>query len=300
MTVLLVLCGAVALSLPGLRQGLAPRAEPRWSVRLDAMALALGLLSILVGLVLSLAVGLVHLAVGSSPWYDGGHLAPGGLAVSVVSATLLFVLATRMVRAGRRARRAARTARPEGWLGQHERRYDHDFVVLPTTRPVAYSVHGSPPQVVISEGLRAQLDDDVIAFVIDHERCHLRRGHRRYLLLAVLVGAAFREIDVVGRSTLALRLALERTADEEAAGSDQRRRRRFGAAVDDMSVHAPVGCASEALSYRARLLAAPRPNRRAAFELVATGGLMVLVSVAVAAAGHATGDVPGLFALFQR
>lgn len=300
MTALLVLCGAVALSLPGLRPGLAPRAEPRWSVRFDALALALGLLSIFAGLVLSLAVGLIHLAAGSSPWYVGGHLAPGGVAASVVSAALLFVLVTRMVRAGQRARHAARLARPEEWLGQHERRHDHDLVVLPTTRPVAYSVGGSPPQVVISEGLRAQLDDDIMTFVVDHERSHLRHRHRHYLLLAVLLAAAFRESNMVGRSAIALQLALERTADEEAAGPDQRRRRRFGAAVDEMSVHAPVGCAADALFYRARHLASPPPSRPAAFELLAAGGLLVLATVAAAAAGHATGDVPGLLALFQR
>lgn len=300
MTALLVLCGAIALTLPGLRPRLAPSAQPRWSVRLDALALVLGLVSILLGLVLSLAVGVVHLAAGSPLWHVGGHLAPGGIAASAVSAALLCVLAARIVRAGRRARRSARLARAEGWLGHHEHRHDHDLVVLPTTLPVAYSVDGSPPQVVISEGLCAQLDDDLVGFVVDHERCHLRHRHRRYLLLAVLLGAAFREINIVGRSTLALRLALERTADEEAAGPEQRRRRRFGAAFDHLTAHAPVGCAAEALSYRAHHLAAPPPNRRAGFELVAAGGLFALSTIAVAAAGHATGDVPGLLALLQR
>lgn len=299
MSVVLVGCGALALALPGIRPRIAPRAQPQWSARLDALALVLGTVSILLGLVLSLAAGLVHLAAGTELWHLGGHLAPGGIAGAAVAGALLGLLATRTVRAGRRARRSARRARAEGWLGHHEHRHDHDLVVLPTALPVAYSVAGSPPQVVISEGLRAQLDDDLVGFVVDHERCHLRRRHRHYLLLAVLLDAAFRESAMVARSTLALRLALERSADEEAAGPEPRRRRRCGTAFDQLIIHAPVGCPAEVLSYRAHHLAAP-PPARAGFELVAGCGLLALSAIALAAAGHATGDVPGLLALLQR
>lgn len=298
MTVILVACGLIALALPGFRLALARRVQPRWFVSLDGLALLLGMLSVLFGLTLSVAVGVVHLAVGTSLLRFGGHLAPGGIITSACSGALLAVLITRITRAALRARSAARLARPECWLGYHEHRDDHELVVLPTTVAVAYSIHGSPPQVVISEGLRARLDDDLVGFVLEHERCHLRRGHRRHALLAVVTDAAFRESATITRSTLALRMAVERSADEEAAGHERPVRRRAGRAFEQLAAHGHVGCAAEG-PYRAQQLADAPILRPAAFEVLAAVGLVVLSVVTVAAAGHASSDVPGLLALLQ-
>src|SRR3546814_3790608 len=124
----------------------------------------------------------------------------------------------------RSARRGRRAAHVDSWLGEHHDLGDHEVVVVPTSSPLAYSVEGSPPQVVISEGLRDSIGDDLVALVIDHERAHLRARHGRALLVAALADGAFGWSTGVLRSTTALRLAGERAADETAAGARKRTR----------------------------------------------------------------------------
>jgi Zn-dependent protease with chaperone function len=301
MTVLLVLCGALALVLPGLRPTVSLRGHPRWFARLDASAMLLGLAASVGGLLVSVAVGAIHVASGSSPLRYEGHLAPGGFTTSVVSGVLLIVLIVRMSIVARRTRRARIEAQPAGWLGRREHRHDHDLVVLPTPVPVAYSVEGRPPQIVISEGLRDRFDHELVGFVIDHERAHLRRRHRRYLLLAVTVEALFGMIPLVARSTLALRLAVERAADEEATGADVGRRDRVGTGLERLCADPlPTWCAVEALRYRAQRLRASPVPRAARIEFTAAAGLMALAAAVIAVAAHATGDVPSLLATLRR
>lgn len=301
MTVLVVACGAIALVLPGVRPASSLRGHPHWFVRLDALALALGLLALLLGLALSVAVGAVHLMAGSSLLSYEGHLAPGGIGVSVLSLLLLSLIAGRLAMMSRRARRGRGLARADGWFAHHEHVDDHDLVLLPTAVPLAYGVDGSPPQIVISEGLRDRLDDDLVGFVIDHERAHLRRRHRRYLLLVAATDALLGALPPVARSTLALRLAVERAADEDAAGPDRQRRHRLGIGLQRLSTDGlAAGCTPEALLYRAQRLAGSPVPRAARMELVAAGGLVVLTAAISAVTLHAGGDVPSLLATLHR
>jgi hypothetical protein len=300
-TLLLVGCGAIALVLPGIRPARALKGHPVWFLRMDAAALALGLTSLVLGLGLAFAVGGLHLAAGSSLlWYEG-HLAPGGMTASVLAAVLLLLMAGRLVVLAHRVRAGVRRARPDGWFGHHQQLDDHDLVVLPTAEPVAYGVDGCPPQIVVSQGLRDRLDDDLFGFVIDHERAHLRRHHRRYLLVAIVAEALLGRLTPVARSALALRLAVERAADEDAAGADRHRRHRVGTGLERLSADGVVaGCVPDALRYRAhRLLVAPAP-RRANFELAAAAGLAALGVLTFAVVLHATGDVPSLLATLRR
>lgn len=301
MSLLFIACGLVALVLPGVRVGAALRGHPHWFARLDAVALLLGLVAILLGLGLSVGVGAVHLAAGTSLWRYEGHLAPGGIVASAASTLLVGYVVWRLVAVGRHARQALVVARADGWLGHHERRDGHEVVVVPTDTFVAYAVDGSPPQIVISEGLRARLDPEMVGFVIEHERAHLRHRHRRYLLIAVATEALFGAIPPVARSTLALRLAVERAADEDAAGADRHQRDRAGAGLERLcAVGFDIGCAPEALLYRAhRLLGNPAP-RPAHLELLAGGGLLALSLLTVAVAAHATGDMPALLGLLRK
>jgi Zn-dependent protease with chaperone function len=300
-TLLLVACGVVALVLPGVRPGRTLRGDPHWFARLDAAALVLGLTSLLLGLSVSVGVGAAHLAAGSTLWRYDGHLAPGGIVASALSAALLAFISWRLVTLARRGRQGRRLAHADGWLAQHEDLDDHELVVLATPLPLAYSVDGSPPQIVISEGLRDRLDDDMVGFVIDHERAHLRRRHRRYLLIAMATEALFAALPPIAGSALALRLVVERAADEEAAGPDRPQRDRAGLGLERLStVGLAAGCAPEALRYRAqRLLAAPAP-RLAKFELTAGAGLAALTALTFAVVAHATGDIPSLLATLRR
>lgn len=300
MTLLLVGLGTVALVLPGLRPSLSLRGDPRWFVPLDTATLTFGLAAVAAGLGLSAAVGAAHVVASGSLMRFEGHVAPGGIMLSGLSALLLGLLAGRFAVTVCRARRGRRIAHADGWLGQHHDHGDHELVVLPTTAPVAYSVHGSPAQVVISEGLRDRLSSDLFAFVIDHERAHLRRRHRRSLLLAAYTDALFGRIPAIARSTLALRLAVECAADEDAAGWHPQHRRDVATALHALGDASWLpGGGRESLRFRAGQLISPRPSRAARFEIVAATGLAVLAVVTTVVAGHVGGDLPAHMAALR-
>lgn len=301
MSLLLVICGLAALTLPGMRAANILRGHPHWFAPLDALALVLGIVAVIFGLGLSIGVGAVHVVGGSSLWRYQGHLAPGGILASAASTLLLGYILSRLVTVIRHGRRARQLARPDSWLGYHERHPGHELVVIPTDSFLAYAIDGSPPQIVISEGLCDRLDDDMIGFVIAHERAHLRLRHRRYLLVAAVVDALCGAISLIARSTLALRLAVERAADEDAAGSDRRRRDQVCAGLARLTSADDIEPAftRDALVYRTRLLAAPAP-RLAQLELLASGGLVALSLLTVSIAAHATGDMPALLGLLRN
>lgn len=298
MSVALIVVGIVALLLPGMRSANLWHGRPQWFVPMNALALILGFTAVTLGLAVSVGVGVVHLIAGASLLTFSGHLAPGGIIVSVASAALLAFVATNTVRSIRGARRSVATARAESWLGEHTTHHDLHVVIVPTNAVVAYAVGRGERQVVISEGLRDRLDRHEVDFVIDHERAHLQRGHRRYLLLAGVIDAVLGASSLVSRSTFALRLAVERVADEDAAGRDPVRRRRASAGLERLS-DAEASGVPEALAYRARLLADPvaPPSR---VEAIAGGGLLTVALSVLWLAEHTTGDLPALLALLHR
>lgn len=297
MSLLLILLGAVALVLPGLRPTLALKGDPRWFVPLNTLAVTLGLMSIVAGLSLSAAVGGLHLAAGASLARYDGHLALGGIPASLISAAALVTLAGRLACLGWRASRGRRTARAERWLGHHRDLGDHELVILPTATPIAYSVQGSPPQVVISRGLADRLESDLVTFVIDHERAHLSSRHRRALLVAASADALLGRVPAIRCSTVALRLAVERAADEEAAGRDPQRRRRLAIAMGRLgdAQWLPRG-ATESMQYRAGQLVSPPARTRMRFQVAAAAGLLFLALIMTAVTGHIGGDLPALLA----
>ena len=298
MTLLFLGLGAVALLLPGLRFARSIGGNPHRLAALDVAALSVGLLLIVAALALSVAVGGLYLLAGAELPTDEGHLAPGGIVVSAVSGVGLLLLAARLATAVKRARRGRRSAYADRWLGSHHDRGDHELVVLPTPAAVAYSVRGPRPQVVISQGLQDEVGSELLAFVVDHERAHLRRRHRAHLLVAVWIEALFGWIPAVARSTLALRLTVERAADEEAAGADPEHRLRIGTALRAMAEAGFAGCASEAMQYRAGRLVTPSVPARL-IELTASAGLAAIAVLAVAVAGHVGGDLPNLVATLR-
>ena len=294
MSLLLIGLGLASLALPGLRPSLSLRGDPRWFAPLDAMALVLGATAAVAGLGLSGVVGALHMATGGRLAQYAGHLAPGGWPVWVASGILLAMIVSRLAQVGVRASRAAALARAEAWVGRHYAFSDHEVVVLPTSELVAYSVGGWPPQVVVSEGLQARLGRDMAAFVVEHERAHLRRRDRRFLVVSAMVEGAFGHLPAIRRGTLALALAVERGADEAAAGPDRYRRRWLAEAMRDLagSSHSiPV----EAITYRAAGLGSS-PPRASVPEMLAVAGLICLTLAIVVAGGHIGTHVPAVLA----
>lgn len=296
MTILMLLWGVAALALPGVRPRPLLVSHPRWFVRLAVTSIVVGIACVVISLVLSVTVATLRLVVPTPTLIS--HLAPEGAAGAGVALVLLVWTLSRGALVVKRARRGQRLAHVDRWIGEHHGDADGDVIVVPTAATVAYSIPGREPQIVISEGLCNRLDDDIVRFVIDHERAHLRAKDRRPIVLAGLVDSVFGSLPFVTRSTVALRVAVERAADEEAAGLEPARRRRIAEAIGRQAGALGVACGPELVRFRVARLAtiAPAATVRQAAAVVGVGILTVgAVSVAV----HAGADVSPYLALLR-
>src|SRR5690606_13013178 len=130
-SVLLVLCGVVVSALPGFSLALSNRIRPAALARLNSLALTIGPALILMGLLISATVGVAHLMTGSTSMRYDAHLAPEGIAGSMISMAILGFVTARLASLARRAHRGRRIARPDGWMGEHRLLGEHELVVLP-------------------------------------------------------------------------------------------------------------------------------------------------------------------------
>lgn len=222
--------GWALLALPGTARHWLSLMGPAVSARLSAWSLGVGSGLIAVGLI-SMAsptlldgVGAHHLAALCRRLIHdvlaAGHLGGG------IAAVLLVVLSVRAVAGWRRLRRVQRAAFIEPWVGDHHREGDnYELVVVPTNDFIALTSGGAARQVVVSKGLVAALSDEELTMVVRHELAHLTGRHQYHLAMAGLVDAIFGWVPRVRTSTRAMRLAVERSADEEAAGADPLARR---------------------------------------------------------------------------
>jgi len=222
--------GWALLALPGAarrrRNLLEPATEARltaWSLAIGSGLVGFGLVSMSVPTLLD-GVGAHHLAAFCRRLIHdvlaGGHLGGGAAAL------LMAVLMVRAVTGWRRIRRIQQAAVIEPWVGHHEPAgANYELVVLPTTDFIALNVGGPVAQVVVSNGLVSALTDEELTMVVRHELAHLRGRHHYYLAMVAVVDAMFGWVPMVRSSTRTLRLALERSADEEAAGADPVARR---------------------------------------------------------------------------
>lgn len=185
--------------------------------------------------------------------------AAGGWSAFVVAVGLPILA----VRGWDRARAQVDGLVIEPWLGRHQPRDGYELVVLPTPEPLAYSV-ADPPQVVISEGLAAALTGEQLTVVIGHEVAHLRGRHPRLLVAAAAARHALVWWPPATRTHAAFRSALERWADDHAAGDDPQRRRALREALVTVAISAadgPVAAFSLADALAERVEAMDRPPR---------------------------------------
>jgi Zn-dependent protease with chaperone function len=302
MNLALIVAGLALVALPGWTASLGRRLVPREWARLTVASLSVGLLAVHLGLVMTAAPTLLG-AVGGHDLAQLCHqalspLTPGGAVVGSLSAIVLVTLDVRMLRARRHSRRARRRLRVESWIGDHADHSDHEFVIIPTTAACAYALQGEPPQVVVSEGLADALSSDELAAVVRHEQSHLRHGHQRQLDLALATDVVVGFLPAARRSTAVLRLALERWADEEAAGAGNRAtvRGALEKVLRSMLPPLPVPTFTSSETIRHRLEALDhepeRTPRRWQFAAMApVGVLLVVVGLAFVCSGMPLHDV---------
>ena len=218
MTLLLLLSGLGLLGLPACARPLGRRLPPAEWARVCAGLLAAGAIVVEASLVIQAAPTMLRMA-GLEDIADlCEHVAPGGPLVGIAAATVAGVIALLACRSALGVRRRYRTARVEPEIGWHGDLGGHRLIVLPSEELVAFSTAGRPGQVVMSRGLITALSDDELAAVVRHEVAHVQHRHQRYLLLARIVEHSLGLLPMVRRGVTALRCAVERWADEAAAG----------------------------------------------------------------------------------
>ncbi len=224
MTLLLLGCGLGLLVVPACARPVGRRLPPSEWAKACAGLVGIGAILIEASLALQAAPTVLRAAgledVAELCEHALGPVAPGGVPVGVaagVAATAVVLLAGRWVLAARRGWRMVRVERGIGW---HTTVAGHELVVLPSGDPVAFSTAGRPGQVVISHGLITALSDSELAAVLRHELAHLHHRHQRYLVLAGAVQHSLGLLPLVRSAAATLRCAVERWADEEAAGDD--------------------------------------------------------------------------------
>ncbi|MHB1487433.1 MAG: M56 family metallopeptidase [Acidimicrobiales bacterium] len=223
-----IVAGLCLLSLPGLSRRQAKGVDPvQWTgwcalaVATGALAFELGLLFFAVPTLLR-ARGLVGLASACVSVFR--HDAPGGPVAGWIAGALALMVGVGGAVSWRRVKQTRRIQHVEPWIGAHEPCDGGELVVLPDASPTAWCVDGEPDQIVITTGLVEGLAGPELNAVIRHEAAHLAGRHHRLLTLAAVSTSAFWWFPPAGASAAALRLAMERAADEAAGDTPARRR----------------------------------------------------------------------------
>ena len=222
MTLMLLFSGLGLMAVPAWARPLSRRLPPAEWARICACLLAAGAAVIEASLLIQAAPTALR-AVGLEGIADLcehalGAVTPGGAPVGVTAAAGAVAIAVCTGRAVLKVRRTQRSTWVEQEIGWHGILGGYHLVVLPSPKPVAFSNGSRFGQVVVTRGLITALSDDQLTAVLCHELAHLRHRHQRYLLVASTVGTVLGWLPLVGQGVAALRCALERWADEEAAG----------------------------------------------------------------------------------
>ncbi len=234
-----VLAGLGFLALPGALALLGKELAPRtWSLACLVAMLAGPVLLVAALVPVSSAATLAAagvLALSRSCAAMLGNVVPGGEAVATAGLLGAGLALSGGLRALRRSMRARHRAHVEAGLGARlTTEGPFEVVVLDDARPAAFSVPGRRSeggQIVLTAGLIDLLPTGGLELVRAHEAAHLRHRHAAYLAATHAVEQAIGFFAPARRSAAALRLALERWADEDAAGADRNRRARLSATL---------------------------------------------------------------------
>ncbi|MCV7346053.1 M56 family metallopeptidase [Mycolicibacterium rhodesiae] len=156
-------------------------------------------------------------------WLASREVSPGGvdLVAAVVSALLLGFAVARggwvLWRSGRERHRLHGRHVELARLLTGARPDAGGVLWLPASEPLAYSVAGTPPLVVLTSGLTQRLDRAAVDAVLAHERSHLRRGHHLLVDAAHAAAAGMGWLPLMRQSPSLIRTLVELDADVQAA-----------------------------------------------------------------------------------
>lgn len=276
------------------------RVHPAHQARLLAVGLLSGGTLIQAGLwlwaspVVLDAVGRPDLAAACEAMLGGS--APGGRIGGIAAFGAAVWLAIRASYAAVGTWREQRQYRVEWSLGVASHHPTHDLVILPLAQPIAYTVGGRPPQVVLSQGIVDRLPGECVDAITAHEVIHARHRHHRYLMLASALAAAAGWLPPVRTGIHTLRFALERWADEGSARVAPQGRQGVRTAL--LAMASTMVCPPAAVpafggpdTIRARLQALdgepPTAGGGGLMAAYGAAGLLLIATVATAGwAGH--------------
>ena len=235
----LLLLAIPALALPLVRRGPHPAA---WAFVI-ATSLATGFVILEVEL-LHIALPTALDVVGAHELAEvcrqrGGHLFRAAAPFGVLTGTLALTVAVKAGSGVLTTIRGFRTIREGALLGRRVSVAGHDAFVLPLRDEIAVAVPGESATPVLSRGLVEALQHEELSVVVQHEIAHLRNHHPRFVLLGTTVSSGLWFLPWIGHAESALRLALERWADEEAAGQRREGIEHIRSALRKLVARAP-------------------------------------------------------------
>lgn len=239
MSLLLLATGSGMILLPGMTRRIGRQLVPSTWSWMCLLCLMVGAATIEVAFMLYAAltalgaVGIPGLANLCQRMLNA--LVPGGRVFGWLGAGLAVAVAVGAVIGAIRARRDRAIVRASSELGVRIAGSSPDLVLLPTDVVIALSISGAPDQVIVSEGLVQILSDEELSVVLAHEAAHLKHHHERFAIIASAIVHALWFIPLINRSTGTLRLAIERWADEAAAGLAPDGRRHLESALVKVS-----------------------------------------------------------------
>jgi len=219
------------------------------------------------------------------------HAGPPGRAdtlAGIVSAAVVGVAAIRggwqLIRMGRHRRRLHNKHAELAWLLTGRGPQPGAVLWLPATEPLAYSLAGDPPLVVMSTGLQQCLDRASVRAVEAHERAHVGRRHHLLIAVAQAVAAGMGFLPLMRQSPSLVRTLVELDADAHAARTHGRHGlRRALHTLNSAPAPAPaLGIASDCTALRlARLQGRQASAGRIAGSSAAWGSAVVLGATTV-------------------
>jgi Zn-dependent protease with chaperone function len=222
----------------------------------------------------------------------GGIVQVGLLALTGAAAVAGSTLAYKLIRTLLHARNTTyEHSRMARIAGRHHGGLD--AVVIDVDEPVAYCVAGSPPTIVVTEGIIAALEDRHLLAVLAHERAHLRGRH--HLLLALTRGlvSVFPHIALFRTAAREVALLIEMCADDAAARTHGHRTvlEALIALSHGRETAGVLGAASVGVEARIARLATPAdPAQRVRARLhISTATALVTIGPLVAALLAAVG-----------